>query len=275
MASDQVFRPNEEQLELLKRWYAPDVTEPVNQSKTNAFGLTAEDLATAEPAPSVDNDIDTEPQPLTADDLEEIRQVQPQGPYLLGGYSGGGITAYEMGQQLQAAGEDVAMIAMIDTPLPMRPALNRQDKALIKMHEFRRKGPGFITEWATRRIRWEFEKRRSQPAAPGVAEFDNSRMEQAFRTGLEAYETKPWNGPLALFRPPLDRHWKVSGGNWVSAEREYVFEDNDWRKWAPELQVVEVPGDHDSMVLVPNAAVLAEHLKAVKRSLHSLRMQEG
>jgi thioesterase domain-containing protein len=29
------------------------------------------------------------------------------------------------------------------------------------------------------------------------------------------------------------------------------------------LQVIEVPGDHDSMVLVPNVSVLAEHLRAI------------
>ena len=66
-----------------------------------------------------------------------------------------------------------------------------------------------------------------------------------------------------LFRPPLDRHWKVSGGNWVSRERDYVFEDNAWRQWAPALQVVEVPGDHDSMVLMPNVSVLAKHLNGL------------
>jgi thioesterase domain-containing protein len=67
---------------------------------------------------------------------------------------------------------------------------------------------------------------------------------------------------MTLFRPPLDRKWQVTGGNWVSAEREYVFEDNDWTRWAPKVEVVEVPGDHDSMVLVPNVTVLAAGVKA-------------
>ncbi|MEM7321361.1 MAG: hypothetical protein AAF408_20425, partial [Pseudomonadota bacterium] len=44
-------------------------------------------------------------------------------------------------------------------------------------------------------------------------------------------------------------------------EREYVKDDNDWTRWVPSTQVVEVPGDHDSMVLVPNVSVLAERLK--------------
>ena len=64
-----------------------------------------------------------------------------------------------------------------------------------------------------------------------------------------------------LFRPALDRKWKVSRGRWVDSEREYVYEDNDWTRWAPAMRVFEVPGDHDSMVLEPNVRVLAARVK--------------
>ncbi len=47
--------------------------------------------------------------------VREIRKVQPNGPYLLGGYCMGGTLAYEAAQQLQAAGERVAMLALLDT----------------------------------------------------------------------------------------------------------------------------------------------------------------
>jgi len=47
--------------------------------------------------------------------VKEIRRVQPQGPYFLGGYCGGGTIAYETAQQLQADGERVAMLALFDT----------------------------------------------------------------------------------------------------------------------------------------------------------------
>ena len=68
--------------------------------------------------------------------------------------------------------------------------------------------------------------------------------------------------PSASDRPPLDRRWKVTGGNWVSSGREYVYPDNLWTPFAPRLEVVEVPGDHDSMVLEPNVRVLAARMKA-------------
>ncbi|MEP4037599.1 SDR family NAD(P)-dependent oxidoreductase [Pseudophaeobacter sp.] len=196
------------------------------------------------------------------DYLAEIKQIQPQGPYLLGGFSGGGITAYEMAQQLQAAGEETAALVLLDTPLPVRPSLKPVDKALIKLQELRRKGAGYLLEWAKNRILWEITKRRQEPAETGqMPAFNNRKIELAFRQSVESYALQPWNGPLTLLRPPLDRHWQVSGANWVSSEREYVFADNDWTGWAPDLEVVEVPGDHDSMVLVPNVSTLAAALK--------------
>ncbi|QDI74951.1 MULTISPECIES: type I polyketide synthase [Leisingera] len=195
--------------------------------------------------------------------LSEIRQIQPQGPYLLGGFSGGGITAYEMAQQLKDQGEDTAALILLDTPLPVRPPLSRRDKALIKLAELRRKGPGYLAEWARNRIAWEFEKRRASPAETGARpEFNSRKIELAFRAAVGTYGLRPWDGPLTLFRPPLDRKWQVSNGHWVSAEREYVFDDNDWTQWAPATEVAEVPGDHDSMVLVPNVSVLAAGVKA-------------
>jgi aspartate racemase len=47
--------------------------------------------------------------------ISEIRRAQPRGPYFLGGYCGGGTIAYEVAQQLQADGEQVALLALFDT----------------------------------------------------------------------------------------------------------------------------------------------------------------
>lgn len=199
------------------------------------------------------------------DYLAEIRRLQPEGPYLLAGYSGGGVTAYEMAQQLRAAGQEVAVLALFDTPLPVRPALSRADKALIKLAEIRRKGPAYFAEWAEARIAWERQKRAGTAGLPqfGGGEYNDLKVQAGFLAGVGKYETAPWDGPVTLFRPPLDRHWKVTSNRWVSAEREYVFEDNDWRRYAPQLEVIEVPGDHDSMMLAPNVTTLAQELREV------------
>lgn len=47
--------------------------------------------------------------------LKEIRRLQPSGPYFLGGYCLGGTIAFEVAQQLRAAGEEVGLLAMFDT----------------------------------------------------------------------------------------------------------------------------------------------------------------
>ncbi|WP_198389314.1 type I polyketide synthase [Roseovarius faecimaris] len=212
-----------------------------------ARGLMGED----EPHMSVEQ--------AAADYIAEIRQVQPHGPYRLSGFSGGGITAYEMAHQLEAMGERVDLLAMLDTPLPVRPSLSRRDKAMIKLAELRRKGPGYLREWALNRLQWELSKRQVQ--GDSGQGFNNHKIEMAFRHAVGQYQLRPWDGRMLLFRPPLDRHWAVSKGNYVSAEREYVFDDNQWTPWVPGTQVIEVPGDHDSMVLDPNVAVLARHLR--------------
>lgn len=199
-----------------------------------------------------------------ADYIAELRQVQPQGPYLLGGFSGGGLTAWEMARQLEAAGEVVAQLVLLDTPLPMRPRLTRADKALIKLADLRAKGPGFLLDWARARYEWERAKRNLAPApAQADTAFHNAEIEAAFRAALPLYDMPRREGPVTLIRPPLDKHYAVTGGNWVSKAREYVFADNDLTRFAPQLQVIEVPGDHDSMVLEPNVRVMATRLRAV------------
>ncbi|MBD1922211.1 amino acid adenylation domain-containing protein [Funiculus sociatus GB2-A5] len=50
--------------------------------------------------------------------IEALRVVQPKGPYFLGGWSFGGLVAFEMAQQLQKSGHEVGLVAMLDTLAP-------------------------------------------------------------------------------------------------------------------------------------------------------------
>ena len=198
------------------------------------------------------------------DYIAEMKMVQPHGPYMLGGFSGGGITALEIAQQLTAAGDDVAALVMLDTPLPIRRSLTRADRVAIQRQEIRAGGVAYPAKWLTRRIKWEFEKRRAKTdAETDATQFHNAAIEAAFMASVTQYHLKPWDGPLALFRPALVGKWQVAPGRWVSSERAYVTHDNDWTPFAPRVQVVEVPGNHDSMVLEPNVRVLAAGMKRV------------
>ncbi|AFZ17959.1 non-ribosomal peptide synthetase [Allocoleopsis franciscana] len=56
---------------------------------------------------------------MAAHYIEALRQVQPSGPYFLGGWSFGGLVAFEMAQQLLRAGHQVALLAIFDTLAPI------------------------------------------------------------------------------------------------------------------------------------------------------------
>ena len=56
---------------------------------------------------------------MAASAVALIREVQPQGPYHLAGYSSGGVLAYAIAEQLQSAGEAVAFLGLIDTLRPV------------------------------------------------------------------------------------------------------------------------------------------------------------
>src|SRR5439155_11469439 len=51
---------------------------------------------------------------MAADYIKSMRAIQPQGPYILGGFCGGGLIAYEIAQQLRAEGQEVDLLALLD-----------------------------------------------------------------------------------------------------------------------------------------------------------------
>ena len=55
---------------------------------------------------------------MAANYLKEIRAVQPKGPYFIGGYSFGGIVAFEMAQQLRHQGQNVGLLVLLDPTPP-------------------------------------------------------------------------------------------------------------------------------------------------------------
>ena len=52
---------------------------------------------------------------MAAEYVQAVRSVQPEGPYLLGGWSMGGMIAFEMARFLEADGANVALLALLDT----------------------------------------------------------------------------------------------------------------------------------------------------------------
>ncbi len=52
---------------------------------------------------------------MAAHYIQQIQTIQPREPYLIGGYSSGGIIAYEMARQLAMQGKEVALLVLFDT----------------------------------------------------------------------------------------------------------------------------------------------------------------
>jgi thioesterase domain-containing protein/acyl carrier protein len=77
------------------------------------YGMQAQGLDAGHPC-------HTRTEDMASHYIKEIRSVQPQGPYFLGGYSFGGAIAFEMAQQLAAQGQEDAVVVLFDTNFPQQ-----------------------------------------------------------------------------------------------------------------------------------------------------------
>lgn len=205
---------------------------------------------------------------MARDYLEEIRRIQPEGPYLLGGFSGGGITAFEMAQQLHAEGEKTEALVLLDTPVTKIETASAVERFLIQCMRIRRGGFSYLLDWPKKRIAWELEKRRDKGDAVerglAPAEFRSEMIQEGFVEALEHYQLRSYSGRLTLFRPPLDATFKLPRGRFANSYREIQDSNNFWDPFAAGgIDTFEVPGDHDSMVLEPHVRVLGSKVSEV------------
>lgn len=199
--------------------------------------------------------------------IAELRTVQPNGPYHLGGFSGGGLVAYEMAQQLERDGETVSLVVLLDTPVPQRVDLSLRDRLVMKWQDARRQKGAFISEWLRSRLAWELARWRKRSGADQDAEdgFNNGAIEAAFLKALWAYQLLSTRAKCLLLRPKLHVSYRLPGGRDLNDVRNLVSADNGWEPYAEDLTITEVPGNHDSMVLEPHVRVLARRIRDLLR----------
>ena len=211
---------------------------------------------------------------MAAHYLREIRTVQPEGPYHLGGSSYGGVVAWEMAQQLRAQGEAVGLLALFDTYGPGYPRylptttkwqqklyqvmeVTRHHWGSLRMLEGRAKLDYFLAKARKAKNRYKRKVRRSfRPvmnklfaatgrALPAALAGIQSAIDQAY----ESYTPRPYAGRVILFRA-LDQPMGIHPDPLLG--------------WGPliggELEIIDVPGFHGSMVMEPRVRVLAEKL---------------
>jgi thioesterase domain-containing protein/NAD(P)-dependent dehydrogenase (short-subunit alcohol dehydrogenase family)/acyl carrier protein len=208
-----------------------------------------------------------------ADYIAELRKVQPSGPYLIGGYSGGGITAYEMARQLIASGETVAGVILFDTPLPGILRFSRRDKWLMRIQRIRAGGWRYSRDKLAGKLAWLLRRREAgarsvASAQPGQVQFQSEKIGRAFIRSIETYRLQAAALDIFLFRPRLTVAYEISNGRKLTPNFQLALEDNGWGPHVRSVRVFEVPGDHDSMVLEPNVRVLVASLRrAIDRAL--------
>ncbi len=193
--------------------------------------------------------------------LASVRRVQPRGPYLFGGYSGGGVIAYEMAQRLHRSADDVALLALLDT---FRAGI-RPTPAPLTTHLLQLWKEGFSYLW--RRAKHKVSQRLDDLSTELKIRFYMSQDKplpfalrdlQLTRTFLEAadrYEPERYPGRVVLYRATQ-----------VEPAFRHAGAKNGWDDLTPNLEVVDVPGDHDSLVHEPNVVVMTSHLRTSLRA---------
>jgi amino acid adenylation domain-containing protein len=191
-------------------------------------------------------------QEMAAHYLEEIRTVQPKGPYHVGGFSMGGLVAYEIAQQLIASGEEVGLVVLFDTYATNPKSVNESLKDLL-LHP---------TWTHIKRLPSEFRKKIRRTWI-GVRLPDY--LKKVMRTNAQAaeqYVLRPYGGKVILLR---------AGDTWRVADDPYAA----WAQFVPELETIQIRGAHMEILREPNVSTLAERLKScIHGASESLDEQE-
>jgi hypothetical protein len=87
---------------------------------------------------------------IAATHIKSMRAVQPEGPYLLGGWCNGGLIAYEMAQQLHADGQKVDLLVLMDPSLPVFPSNLKCRSIVTRLGTLLRRDQGKQLEWFIR-----------------------------------------------------------------------------------------------------------------------------
>jgi amino acid adenylation domain-containing protein len=196
---------------------------------------------------------------IAAHYISEVQTIQPQGPYFLGGFSTGGLIAFEMAQQLRARREEIALLAMFNVARPQpvgeaAPMLSDQGgpscwslRKLLRPQRLR----SIVAETlvnSAKAMTCHGYHALNRTLPPQLQNFYIDKIVNAklYSEAGRRYELKRYPGRLIFF--------KSEQGPDRSAP---------WRALAQEgIEIYRIPGDHSSIFAEPGIAVLADCLKA-------------
>ncbi len=204
--------------------------------------------------------IDGECSPLTS--IEEmavfyiaaVREVQPQGPYFLGGWSFGGLVAFEMAKQLQKAGDTVALLAVLDTLAPI-PAnqISFWDSCKFLLTTGLRSVWPFLLDYF--RLLAAADNFSGESFAVRITKLNKVlkpifAVFQANSKATRNYAPQSYDHKITLVR---------SSSQISTGDRDFTL---GWGELTNDkVEVIRVPGNHLSMLAKPHVEVLAQQLK--------------
>ncbi|MGL6342451.1 MAG: non-ribosomal peptide synthetase, partial [Waterburya sp.] len=196
---------------------------------------------------------------IAADYVQEIKLIQPQGPYFLGGHSFGGFVAYEMARQLEQQGEKVELLAVIDSLGPNYVDKHTfAEKMQIHFNNLTQLSPSRALNYLQVRVEFFLRNKISKSIQQKYWEIYNLFLFRKHKppTAMNRYDIllnyKPqtYGGKLTLLRA---RVRDVKG---------YSDPNGGWGGLAlGGIDVYEIPGDHVTMLEQPKLAqILAEQI---------------
>ncbi|CDY76997.1 Acetoacetyl-CoA synthetase [Caballeronia glathei] len=195
--------------------------------------------------------------------IGQMRAVQPDGPYALVGYSFGGLVAFEIAQQLVAAGEKIELLCLLDTYvneryLPLIPRLRFQSGVVgERVREFRSLSAhdrlGYLRDRAFGaadriRLRLGIMARKPAPGAQGLP-IALQQVRESMRVAMTTYRPRRYlGGPILYVRASIREEGQ---GDPLPA----------WVRVAKRgLLVKPVDGLHTDLIVEPNLATVANTL---------------
>jgi thioesterase domain-containing protein len=226
---------------------------------------------------------------MAAHYIREIKQVQESGPYYLSGVSAGGKIAYEMAVQLQAAGEEVKVLAAIDTvvvthedgvglidvatfeeaerpQMPSAPVNRTRMQFHFEQMQHQNLSQKFsylaavMRRWLYYRFIQPLPRMLADPHMGDPRWTPERRLRWAMQIASDHHVMKPYSGRVVLLRSEEAR-------NKLPDPVPY------WEEWVNgEVRLVEIPGDHTTMLIEPHIRTLSRHLTSL---LAEVQSQEG
>ena len=182
--------------------------------------------------------------------IEAIKQVNPHGPYFIGGWSFGGLVAAEMAYQLERTGNEMEQLILIDTiaEIDKIKAVDVNDEACLLAelsHNFNIKLDKNKKLSDRERLANLIEYgSRSEEVSKAYAK-KLSNLAKANYRALQTFELKPINCNVLL----------------AKTKQHNMNYDLGWNKYAKDLEVIEVEGDHWTMIQKPLVKDLVTSLK--------------